>query len=93
MQVSDEVKDDDSQDLTPLRNSSDTQRQFDLVLFGATGFTGKMAAIYIAKHYGVKSFNWAIAGTRSHSHHIAPYFYLLSTKNRPSLERITGSAL
>lgn len=37
--------------------------KFDLVLFGATGFTGKLAAHYIAKTYG-SSFKWAIAGRR-----------------------------
>ena len=37
-------------------------RPFDVVLFGATGFTGKLAAEYVAAHaqdYGVR---WAIAG-------------------------------
>jgi short subunit dehydrogenase-like uncharacterized protein len=38
-------------------------REFDLVVFGTTGFTGKMVAIYIAKRYGA-SFKWAIAGRR-----------------------------
>ena len=36
---------------------------YDLVIFGATGFTGQMAATYIAKRYGNK-FKWAIAGRR-----------------------------
>lgn len=35
----------------------------DLVIFGATGFTGQMAAMYIAKRYG-NNFKWAIAGRR-----------------------------
>jgi len=39
------------------------QRQYDLVVFGATGFTGKMCAVYIARKYG-SSFKWAIAGRR-----------------------------
>ena len=36
-------------------------------MFGATGFTGKLAATYLAKQYGTKGgFSWAIAGrTRS----------------------------
>ena len=38
-------------------------RSYDLVLFGATGFTGKLAAIYLAKQYG-KTVRWAIAGRR-----------------------------
>lgn len=40
-----------------------TARPYDIVLFGATGFTGRMAAIYIAKTYGTQ-FKWAIAGRR-----------------------------
>lgn len=47
-----------------LMKSSDTKsRKYDLIVFGATGFTGKMAAVYIAKTYG-SSFSWAIAGRR-----------------------------
>ena len=40
------------------------QIKYDLVLIGATGFTGKLVAEYIAKEYGVKNENfvWAIAG-------------------------------
>ena len=40
-----------------------SDREHDLVIFGATGFTGQMAAIYVAKQYGSK-FKWAIAGRR-----------------------------
>lgn len=36
-------------------------REYDLVLFGATGFTGKLATKYLATQYGT-SINWAIAG-------------------------------
>ena len=36
-------------------------REYDLVLFGATGFTGRLAAKYLAAQYGT-SINWAIAG-------------------------------
>ena len=36
-------------------------REFDLVLFGASGFTGRLAAKYLAAQYG-RSINWAIAG-------------------------------
>lgn len=39
------------------------KRQFDIVVYGATGFTGKMAALYLAKQYGCKV-KWAIAGRR-----------------------------
>ena len=39
------------------------ERELDLIIFGATGFTGQMAATYIAKRYG-STFKWAIAGRR-----------------------------
>ena len=36
----------------------------DLIVFGATGFTGKLVVEYLIKHYGLKNqkFTWAIAG-------------------------------
>jgi short subunit dehydrogenase-like uncharacterized protein len=47
-----------------LGKSSDlSKRKYDIVVFGATGFTGKMVAIYLAKKYG-RSVRWAIAGRR-----------------------------
>ncbi len=39
------------------------QREFDLVLLGATGFTGQLVAEYLAERYGVGGdLTWAIAG-------------------------------
>ena len=38
-----------------------SDRAFDLVLFGATGFTGKLVAEYLARH-GPRDLRWAIAG-------------------------------
>ena len=57
-----------TQDLTEaeinsITECSNTPREFDLILFGATGFTGRLAAIYLAKTYG-SSLRWAIAGRR-----------------------------
>jgi short subunit dehydrogenase-like uncharacterized protein len=38
-------------------------RKLDVVLWGATGFTGKLVAEYLTKHYGVgKDVAWAIGG-------------------------------
>uniref|UniRef100_A0A7S2TZH4 Saccharopine dehydrogenase NADP binding domain-containing protein n=1 Tax=Lotharella oceanica TaxID=641309 RepID=A0A7S2TZH4_9EUKA len=37
-------------------------REFELVLYGATGFTGRLAARYAAKQYAGKGLRWAIAG-------------------------------
>ena len=40
-----------------------TERKYDIVLLGCTGFTGRLAAIYIAKTYRInQSVKWAIAG-------------------------------
>lgn len=38
-------------------------REFDIVVYGATGFTGRLVAEYLALQYGVgKSVKWAMAG-------------------------------
>ena len=37
------------------------RREFDLVLFGATGFTGRLTAEYLARHVGA-DVRWALAG-------------------------------
>lgn len=40
-----------------------TPREFDVVVWGATGFTGKLVAEYLARQYGVdRDLRWAIAG-------------------------------
>ena len=41
--------------------STRSDRPFDVVLFGATGFTGRLVAEYVAKHYP-RGVRWAIAG-------------------------------
>lgn len=46
-------------DAVPTRRTTD--RAHDLVLFGATGFTGKLVAEHLAKHHA-RSLKWAIAG-------------------------------
>lgn len=39
-----------------------SERSYDLVLYGATGFTGRQAAHYLAAHTDVQGLRWAIAG-------------------------------
>jgi len=41
-----------------------TERAFDVILLGATGFTGALVAEYLATHYGTetKPLRWAMAG-------------------------------
>ena len=39
------------------------EREFDIILFGATGFTGRLVARYLLEQYGTgDSLRWAIAG-------------------------------
>ena len=39
-------------------------RPYNIIIFGATGFTGKLVVEYLIEHYGVynRLFTWAIAG-------------------------------
>lgn len=40
-----------------------TQRAYDVIVYGATGFTGQLVAAYLARRYGVgDGLRWAIAG-------------------------------
>ena len=38
-----------------------SKRKYDIVVFGATGFTGQLTAQYLAAHGGER-LNWALAG-------------------------------
>ena len=37
-------------------------KEFDIIIWGATGFTGRLVAEYIFKNYSSEKLNWAIAG-------------------------------
>ena len=41
---------------------SDHDRDYDVVLWGATGFTGRLVADYLAERYGASDLDWALAG-------------------------------
>ena len=41
---------------------SAADRRFDLVLFGATGFTGRLVAEYLARRVAGTSLRWALGG-------------------------------
>jgi short subunit dehydrogenase-like uncharacterized protein len=48
-------------------NTKKTTPEFDLVIFGASGFTGRLVVEYVLKQYGLRDaarghLNWAIAG-------------------------------
>ncbi len=42
-----------------------TQRRYDIVVWGATGFTGKWVAKHLYDHYSSSGLKWAIAGRNS----------------------------
>ena len=41
--------------------------KYDLIIMGATGFTGKLVTEYLIKNYGARNndFTWALAGRDS----------------------------
>ena len=40
-----------------------SSKAFDIIVYGATGFTGQLVAEYLATHYrGDNSLKWAMAG-------------------------------
>lgn len=41
---------------------SNTSREFDVIVFGATGFTGRLVAEYLSSQYEGGSVKWAMAG-------------------------------
>ena len=44
-------------------NGTRASRPYDVVVWGATGFTGRLVAEYLARNYGVgRALRWAIAG-------------------------------
>ena len=38
------------------------ERPFDIIVYGATGYTGRLVAEYLAHHYGKDGPRWAMAG-------------------------------
>ncbi len=39
-----------------------TPREFDIIVYGATGYTGRLVAEYLSQHYADGSIKWAMAG-------------------------------
>ena len=39
-----------------------SSRNYDIIVWGATGFTGKLVAEYMAKYYSGSGLTWALAG-------------------------------
>ena len=54
----------------PLGDTVEQAREFDVVVWGATGFTGRLVARYLCTAYGVdKTVRWAIAGRNTEKLH------------------------
>lgn len=83
---------------------TETQREFDIVVFGATGFTGAKTAEYLARH-APETLKWAIAGRNREKLDIAAARLLslggpcrdvgiieASVENDESLARMAGRA-
>lgn len=72
----------------------------DIVLFGATGFTGKLVAEYLASHPSRASFSWAIAGRSSEKlaalqsslAGAAPEIIVADTADKPSIDAMVSKA-
>ena len=47
-----------------VQTSSRAKREFDIVVYGATGYTGRLVAEYLVQHYGTRADapKWAMAG-------------------------------
>ena len=41
------------------------KREFDVIVWGASGFTGRLVAEYLFQNYDHNELNWAIAGRDS----------------------------
>src|SRR5436190_753820 len=79
-------------------------RPFDIILLGATGFTGRLVAEYLIKNYGSDdSLKWAIAGRDQdklqhlqgelaglHSSAKGPEIFVADTQNQVALDELAS---
>lgn len=73
-------------------------RTFDIVLFGASGFTGSLIALYLSKHAQKEHISWAIAGRNKDAlmslvdkiSDIKPEIILSDIHDESSLRRMTA---
>jgi short subunit dehydrogenase-like uncharacterized protein len=83
----------------------DRARRFDVVVFGATGFAGRLVAEYLAERYGASDLRWAMAGRSpdklervraeiAEQHPAAKDVELVvaDSRDRASLERMAAAA-
>lgn len=68
------------------------EREFDVIVWGATGFTGQLVVEYLAQHYGVgRDLNWAIGG-RSRDKLEQVRATHVATDQRDSLQVVTADS-
>lgn len=70
-----------------------TEKRFDLVLYGATGFVGRQAVAYLRKH-APEGLRWAIAGrdaTKLQALGAGVPILIANTGDRTGLEELVGS--
>lgn len=75
-------------------------KKYDIVLFGATGFTGKLIATYLATHADNEKIRWAIAGRNRDKLNalaseltVSPDILLADIQDKGSVDKMTSSAL
>lgn len=86
--------------------SESRARPYDVVLFGATGFTGQLVAEYLADHYTDSGLRWALAGRnatkleavraqlRERSHgRCDPSILIAESHDRASLDLVANQTL
>ena len=79
-----------------------SEREFDVIVFGASGYTGKLVADYMGKEYGNdESISWAIAGRnkdklssvkKDHNLNERVSIIEVDSTNKNSLDSMTSSA-
>ena len=79
-----------------------SEREFDVIVFGASGYTGKLVAEYMGKEYGNdESISWAIAGRnkdklssvkKDHNLNERVSIIEVDSTNKNSLDSMTSSA-
>ena len=45
-----------------ILNMSIDKKEFDVIIWGASGFTGRLVAEYLFQNYNKDELNWAVAG-------------------------------
>ena len=72
------------------------QRQYDIVVWGATGFTGQLVCEYLASNYNINydsNLKWAIAGRNQHKLEKIQTQLIKNNKGNGSVSVLVGDSL